>query len=337
MDKELPVIIRFPNYERDQSTNNSSTPKYNQDHWFYALKEIRKSLFTNTSATISSPFSHLSNYERKTNSTLFPPSYYQLFADIDRQATTFSFNSESFAAHDIFIYRQLRSEHLVMRMAHQVYLEKPTYTFCRLSRGIFMVQKYQHSEPMAFQPKAIAGPFKEKPINTFTFDVLYNDMMQQTQQQPQTRTSTSFIPFTYTLGVRYTNPYQNARDFIVRGNIPLWCQTLFITECMRQLPILPNTTRTGLLPFLKDMEFQFTTVPQLYPEMTVIFERFAMELCDPQMLWHNKDSRGNTWEDMQRKILGLMAFCDIPDRQAAIITSVANQWAMSQGLTSLCQ
>jgi hypothetical protein len=233
-------------------------------------------------------------------------------------------------------------------MAHTINTEELTYTFSRLSRGIFLVQKHQPSEPIDFPSRtSFDKSFGIKiddsaPIDTFTFDILFNDMMQQTQsfiEAEKERTTRSFIPFTYTLGVRYTNPYNHACDVVVRGKIPLWCQTLLITECMRQSPILPNTTLKGLLPFLKNMEFRFTRItemkdgyPEPHPEMTLIFERFAMELCDPHMIWQNKDDQGNTWIESQSYILNTIVICDIPDDQAAYITSVANEWAMSQGI-----
>lgn len=347
-DNKLPFIVRLPNFVQDQSTDSGfqEGPLFSQDHWFYTLKEIRKGIYTNTSATISSPFVHLSRYHQKMKLAPFPPSYYELFEDLDTKAANSSFNAEAFAAKDIFIYRQLRSEHLIVRLAHALYAEQLTYTFSRLSRGVFMVQKYQYSEPLNYTSTSFDDALDKMPsdnnIDTFTFDNLFNDMMKQTMDSNEITTPTTpttpaadFVPFTYTLGVRYTNPYNNACDLVVRGKIPLWCQTLLLIECMRYLPILPGTKVKGVLPFLKDTEFCFEHLyydKTLYPEMTVIFERFAMELSDPQMIWQNNDNRGNSWQNIHDRILESIVVCDIQDEEAARITAAASQWAMSQGI-----
>lgn len=338
---DLPLIVRFPKFVKDKSTVESDEqyPYNSQEHWCYVLSEIRRNLFTTTSATVSSPSESLFRYQQQLNSTRIP--YYDLFADFDKKAVKFSFNADSFAAKDIFMYRQLRSEHILIRMANNLYANELSYTFSRLSRGIFLVQKYQQGEPVRFPTHSSLDVSEVTlSIDSFTFKTLFNDMKQQTVAHSSRAHHTTiegqrFVPFTYTLGVRYTNPYEGSSDIVVRGNIPLWCQTLFITECLRQLPILPDTIHRSLLPFLKNMPFRFTKFNNrdAYPEMAVIYERFALELCDPRLLWQNNDDQGNTWNHAEHQILNTIVLCDISDEQAELITIVATEWAMSQNIT----
>ncbi|KAI8979197.1 hypothetical protein BDF20DRAFT_795299, partial [Mycotypha africana] len=136
-----------------------------------------------------------------------------------------------------------------------------------------------------------------------------------------------FIPFTYTIGVRYTHPYHGIRDILVRGRIPDWCRTLIITECMRNLPIKPGMVLSGLLPFAKDMQFHFTqlsrkTIPYIYPDMLVSYEKMTMDLCWPQSPFDTEKQS----PPQQRQ----SPMCDIPDHTAAIITKMANEWVANQ-------
>jgi hypothetical protein len=280
--------------------------------------------------------------------------------------SSYNFNSEPLSSEDIFAYRRSRSEHLLIRMLHTFTKYEFSHSFVRLSKGTFLLQKCEPSEPVNFpspntfsdavdlfvQDDAIA------PIGTFSFNDLFNDMMQQTidkEQQEQEEAEKKrrlFKPFTYTLGIRFTNPYKNMNDILVRGNIPLWCQTLFITECMRVLPIDQGATIKGLLPFAKDIEFHFTALPfvksnvkdqeditaaaaavEPYPELLVMFERFAMELSDPQMMLEIVNVDAAEWRVRFNTILKGVLYCEIPDDTAIIITTLADEWARTQGIS----
>lgn len=248
-----------------------------------------------------------------------------------------------------------------MRMLHCFSKHDFNLSFVRLSPGTFMVQKWEFCEPLAYPTSdsslvnamdLFAKDDTLAPIDTFTFNDLFNDMMEQTniaaiekkrleEEEAQKQRARTFVPYTHTIGIRYTNPYGYNRDVLVRGNIPLWCQTLFITECLRLLPIAPGTVVHGILPFAKDIGFHFQTIPTLkdnrmrepYPEICVMYERFAMELSDPQMMLENRDVHGKRWEEVQNKILTGILYCEIPDHTASIITSLAIEWAKTQGLS----
>ncbi|KAG2190790.1 hypothetical protein INT46_007652 [Mucor plumbeus] len=357
------VSIEFPKCHcaTAQDHELGIAPCCSSDHWSYALAQIRKNVYNSTTAFVSSPAYYINAYEnkyKKISNKLaelpLPGSESDLLG-----LFAYNFNAEPLSTQDIFEYRQLRSEHLLMRMLHCFDKHDFNISFVRLSLGTFMIQKWEFGMPLTYLSansltNAMDLFIKDDslaPIDTFTFNDLFNDMMEQTnitaiekkrqEEEEEKQRAKTFIPYTHTLGIRYTNPYNYMRDILVRGNIPLWCQTLFITECLRLLPIAPGTVVHGILPFAKDIGFHFQTVPivknnkfkEPYPEIAVMYERFAMELSDPQMMLENRDVYGKTWEDVQNKILAGVLYCEIPDHTATMITSLSIEWAKTQGLS----
>lgn len=335
----------------------------------YSLSQIKKKIYNSTTAAVPSPAYHLMQYDRQLKQARNEPVESTPFVGSSNNlgcldTSAYNFNSEPLSSEDIFAYRRSRSEHLLIRMLHAFTKHEFNHSFVRLSKGTFLLQKYEASEPVDFpspttfsnaidlfvQDDAIA------PIDTFTFNDLFNDMMTQTtsaaakaQQEAAAAIAAAeaaknaFKPFTYTLGIRFTNPFNHMNDLLVRGNIPLWCQTLFITECMRILPIQQGATIKGLLPFGKDIEFHFTRLPLLntndttvvdpYPELLVMFERFAMELTDPQTMLEIPQANQPEWREKLNTILNGVLYCDIPDETAALITTLADAWAKAQGIS----
>lgn len=150
--------------------------------------------------------------------------------------------------------------------------------------------------------------------------------------------NSSFVPYCYTFGARYTDVFGRASDVLVRGHIPLWAQTLFLLECVKQMPIRPNETRTGLFPFAPHVPVTFRSMAECLtmdgeptPEMTLYYERFAMEFSEPDMVHQEADILGRTWESRKQLVLQSMLFCDIPNDVAQMLTSLAVPWAASQG------
>ncbi|KAI8879176.1 hypothetical protein K501DRAFT_287501 [Backusella circina FSU 941] len=257
--------------------------------------------------------------------------------DLDEEL--YHFNSDPLSSKDIFMYREDRSEHLLVRIYHHSD-DSPKQNILRLSKGIFI--KQQTSPPLSGQPviedslnlllmSNINDIDTLSQINTFDF----NDIFNMIQEEP---THNTFIPYTYTLGARFTNPYRH-HDILIRGNIPLWCQILFIHNCvLRQETewIQPGSHLSGLLPFATEMSFTFHTCysqePPL-PVLTLLFERFAMELSEPEFMMGDRSMvHGNTWKDKQDSILKGILYCDIPEPLATVITDMANSWAATQGI-----
>jgi hypothetical protein len=257
----------------------------------------------------------------------------------DLDECMYDFNSDPLSSKDIFMYRENRSEHLLVRIYHH-YDDSPKQNILRLSKGIFIKQQ---TSPPVTNSSVVENSLNLllmsdnddidilNGINTFDFNNIFNMI----QEEPVHNT---FIPYTYTLGARYTNPYRH-HDILIRGNIPLWCQILFIHNCvLRQETELihPGSRLSGLLPFAADITFAFHTCysqePPL-PVLTLLFERFAMELSEPEFMMGDRVMvHGNTWKDKQDSILKGILYCDIPEPLATVITDMANSWAATQGI-----
>ncbi|KAI8063408.1 uncharacterized protein B0P05DRAFT_239653 [Gilbertella persicaria] len=338
MEASIPLDISHCTCASIRDHELGIAPCCSKDHWNYAIKQVRKSVMCTTAATISSPATHIVAYERtkreKDNQEM--PTAKEMLG-----TNNYCFNSEFLSTRDIFDYRRSRSEHLMFRLTHSLTKKDLNRSCVRLSRGIFLVQQAGVSDTPDSSLSDFLDPYSLNtgPINigTLTMDELCQDMIRQVTEQ--TTMKTTFTPFTYTLGVRYTNPYEHMHDVVIQGEIPLWCQTLFITEYMRQLPIQFNSVVYGLLPFAKDIGFRFVQLPYVdsytkdkepYPEMIVLFERFALELVDPNLLFEDTPMRGSSWQERKTEILRAILYCEIPDDQAKVITNLANAWASSQ-------
>lgn len=148
-----------------------------------------------------------------------------------------------------------------------------------------------------------------------------------------------FIPYTYTFGSRYTNPYGDRHDLIIRGRLPLWCQTLFLSNCLKQHDaIKPDETRLGLFPFAPHIPVTFKRFDpdnndsMITPELTIIYERITMDHLDPFALPDAYDTLETQWPDKRLEILKNILICDLPDETSKTIEDLSILWAASQGL-----
>ncbi|KAI7902994.1 uncharacterized protein BX663DRAFT_509134 [Cokeromyces recurvatus] len=311
-------------------------PCKSSNHWNYALLQICNSVFNTTSPAITSPLKHILTYERQLNRQ-DDSSIINKF----RYVPNYKFNSEPFAVKDIFEYRQRRSEHLLLRLTHSLRNDEFHHSILRLTKGVFMVQQLEplQSPTMMVRDEDYDDVFltqsKQIPfIDTFSFNGLFNDMMQQAMTTSPVHIYKSI---SYTMGIRFTNPYKHMRDIVVRGNIPLWCQSLFIVEYLKRLPVQPNAVLNGLLPFAKDILFEFKLlsadqdVP--FPILIPAYERYAMELSEPQILFNYNSFKSNDmqigWKEREKRILNEVLYCDISDETAELITNLANEWKLT--------
>ncbi|KAI9348379.1 hypothetical protein BD770DRAFT_395311 [Pilaira anomala] len=325
-----------------------ASPCRSADHWYFALSNIRQTLYTNTACTVPSPALHLVAYERKLRKAnnkkvtmindktgLLAPEFYKKFGC--------GFNEDLLSSRDIFEYRVSRSEHILLRIQHAFIPYKSSHSFVRLSPGVFLIQKFGHHDTPVISPalatiSSAIDFFVQQgdgmaPIDTFSFNDLFNDMMQQSTTEKGALGT--HVPYTYTLGIRYTQVYKNMKDIVVYGNIPLWCQTLFITECMRMLPIEQGTSRKGLLPFAKEIEFHFVRlgIGKVKPDLLIMYERFAAEISDPHMMFNIPTNETSIWEQRQADMIAGVLFCNINEETAAVITKLADAWALEQGIS----
>lgn len=144
-----------------------------------------------------------------------------------------------------------------------------------------------------------------------------------------------FVPYSYTFGARYTNPY-GAHDLVIRGKIPLWCQTLFLSVCMKQKEFVQaSVPLVGLFPFAPQVPVTFRSFLELdtyafTPELTLLYERFTLEHIDPYAL--PEGDYECQWPEKKQEILRNILVCDIPDDLAKVLGDMASVWAASQGL-----
>ncbi|CEP17901.1 hypothetical protein [Parasitella parasitica] len=307
------------------------------DNWKFAVSQLQQHIFNSTSASYSSPEAYFIKGAKKNT-----PSANDLLALIDNNGT-FRFNSDPLCATDPLTYRRHRSENLLLRMIHCRNMDMNQVSLMRLSKGVFVHQKWQSSVP---QPSPTLSCIQETmsnsniptqdeaPIDTFQCDNVY--------QMTNNLTSSCyemFVPYSYTFGVRYTNPYNNASDLVIRGKLPLWCQTLFLSVCLKQTePVQANVPQVGLFPFAPQVAVTFTPLIQdetdtIMPELTVLYERCTMEHMDafsfPEFLDEEFDL---TWPERKKQIYQSILVCDIPDHLAKILNDMATVWAASQGL-----
>ncbi|KAI9301285.1 hypothetical protein BJ944DRAFT_271720 [Cunninghamella echinulata] len=300
--------------------------------WNMIMSKIKHTMYNSTSVMIPSPVSYLCE------NTSFKPK--------PSKDPHFFYNDGILDVKDMFSYRQLRSESLLYRLFNCPLMKTETdpSNVMRLSKGVFIAQQTQPSSlpsPQISPLMASVNIFddlflfnEQAPIGTFDYGNMKQLMMIQQQQKQHEE---GFVPFSYTIGGRYTNPY-NGRDVLLRGGqLPMWCQTLFLNECMSRMPLEPHVPYTGLFPFAPSIVITFKPLSSsmqqkydCYPELTLIYEKYAMELSEPD---HIMDMEGTTnlWKDQKQQILDKMLYCDIPEETVPILTQLATIWAADQG------
>ncbi|CAO3622775.1 unnamed protein product [Cunninghamella blakesleeana] len=318
-------------------------PKLKPNHdadWNVIMSKIKKTMYNSTSVMIPSPATYIcENSEYKPKPSRDPQFFY---------------NSGILDVKDIFSYRQLRSESLLYRLFHcpLMKIDADPSSVMRLTKGVFICNQTQPASLPSPQISPLMSSInvfdellslnenEQAPIGTFDYGNMKQFMIQQ--QQLITNNNEGFIPFSYTIGGRYTNPY-NGRDVLLRGGqLPMWCQTLFLNECMSRMPLEPNVAYTGLFPFAPSIVITFQTLSSIqnnqnndsskncYPELTLVYEKYAMELSEPDHMM-DLDGTTNLWKNQKQQILDKMLYCEIPNESVPILTQLATIWAANQG------
>ncbi|KAI9020170.1 hypothetical protein CLU79DRAFT_755996 [Phycomyces nitens] len=315
----------------DQTTSLPTTATIKNEDWEQAYSDILRQMYNSTSVVLPSP-----------------ARYFNKFVSGETQARQVSkyahsiFDSESLSIKDLFSYRRLRSENLLHRMIHCLNVNaEDQASIVRLSKGVFVHQKWQ-TVPKCNSPtlSMFEDSFYQSldnvdaPIDTFKYAL--DPTSNQTtptlaSSSGWSSTMPTFIPYSYTFGMRYTNPYGGANDVLIRGRLPLWCHNLFLAECARQMPIKPNETRYGLFPFAPHIPITFGTMDNCptiegepVPDLTVVYERIAMELIEPDYYQAGLTSNSS---GVKLEILKHILYCDIPDDVAQWLSGLANSWA----------
>lgn len=173
----------------------------------------------------------------------------------------------------------------------------------------------------------------EAPVDTFQFNNVYNMGNHLTSSCYD-----MFVPYSYTFGARYTNPY-GSNDLVIRGKIPLWCQTLFLSACLKRTePIQMNVPQQGLFPFAPLVSVTFKSLSEygpynVSPDLTILYEKFTLEHVDPFEIPENpKDENCYLRLSKRQEILKSVLVCDLSDDLSKVLSDMATVWAASQGL-----
>ncbi|KAI8068121.1 uncharacterized protein B0P05DRAFT_551854, partial [Gilbertella persicaria] len=305
------------------------------DNWQFVVNQMRQQMFNSSKTNYGSPETFFLQKARQSD-----PLYANSMAHTMRASSFCTLNTAgSDRDADPLAYRRFRSEHLLMRMLHCRDSDWSQVSLMRLSKGIFVHQKWQSSKPQS-SPTLSAiedtlyqfNDSTEAPIDTFQFDNAFHMMNSLTSSCYD-----MFVPYSYTFGARYTNPYGNAHDLVIRGKLPLWCQTLFLSTCLKQAtPVQPHVALFGLFPFAPQVAVTFKPLTEEYehaisPELTLLYERFTLEHYDP-LIDIDQDEYECLWAQKKKDILQNILVCDIPDDLAKFLNNMAALWAANQGL-----
>ncbi|KAI7860476.1 hypothetical protein BDC45DRAFT_494513 [Circinella umbellata] len=293
------------------------------EDWKQALFHVRNLMYSSTSVGVPSP----AIYFEQMN--LLPP---RGASCLGRDIAIREVNLNT-SVSDISTYRQQRSDNLVLRMFHCQLTNLDKSTIIPLGKGMYIRTEWQSKTP---QPQSMFNmplpqSMHHQPVDEFE-KLLYSLQLPIQQQN-------TFVPYSYTFGVRFTDALGYASDILIRGRLPLWCQTLFLSECVKQIPaIRPNETHTGLFVFAPEVAVTFQSLAnapmsnELSPELTLRYERIAMELSDPELLFEDDSpDLEMEWEDRKQRVIQRMVYCDIPDDLAQVLTDMATAWACGQG------
>lgn len=119
--------------------------------WKYIVSQLRQQIFNSTSTSYTGPETYF--LKQAENNTVKA----DLRSMVGSNAQ-FRFNSDVFCTADPLSYRRLRSENLLLRMIHCNSLDLNQISLMRLSKGIFVHQKWQSSTP---QPSPTLSAIEE--------------------------------------------------------------------------------------------------------------------------------------------------------------------------------
>lgn len=111
------------------------------DYWTYAVSQMQQHIFNTTSTSYASPEAYFLKKAKQNTSAA-----QDLRAMINGNGT-FRFNCDPLCSTDPLTYRRHRSENLLLRMIHCRNLDLNQISLMRLSKGVFVHQKWQSSVP----------------------------------------------------------------------------------------------------------------------------------------------------------------------------------------------
>jgi hypothetical protein len=119
--------------------------------WKYIVSQLRHQIFNSTSVSFSAPETYFLKQAKSQKAKT------DMLSMIDSDEN-FRFNSDAFRTADPLSYRRHRSENLLLRMIHCSNLDLNQISLMRLSKGVFVHQKWQSSTP---QPSPTLSAIEE--------------------------------------------------------------------------------------------------------------------------------------------------------------------------------
>lgn len=114
-------------------------------NWEYVVSHLRQQIFNSSGVCYPAPETY---FIKKAKDEMFNSHAAAMLSMIDHKST-FRFNSDPFCAEDPIMYRKDRSENLLVRMIYCKNLDMSQISLMRLSRGVFVHQKWQSSSPQS--------------------------------------------------------------------------------------------------------------------------------------------------------------------------------------------
>ncbi|KAG1052709.1 hypothetical protein G6F43_005168 [Rhizopus delemar] len=237
----------------------------------------------------------------------------------EKQLRDYIYHVNPYKGSDLLMYRQQRSEQLLMRMIFHKKLDLSQLSIMRFSKGVFAHEVWNAQasiDLLCIDNVASQSTFHLNEALTGSF--YFNNLHQTHHSSHET-----FVPYSYTFGVRYTSPYNDRHDLIVRGRLSTWLLTFVLFNALDRPIVEPHVPLAGLFPFavvFKPLATQVTTVPHL----TLLYEQYTMEYDNPYSLPDNPTP--------SKQPIPNILICDIPDDIAASLKKAEEAWATHQGL-----
>jgi hypothetical protein len=127
--------VTSPMFNLSQDTSN----------WQYVASHLREQIFNSSSISFPAPETYFAKMAQDSGNSSNAAA---LLSMIDNNAT-FRFNSDPFCSEDAFAYRRHRSENLLIRMIHCRQMDISQLSLMRLSKGVFVHQKWVSSSPQS--------------------------------------------------------------------------------------------------------------------------------------------------------------------------------------------
>ncbi|KAG0746953.1 hypothetical protein G6F23_003152 [Rhizopus arrhizus] len=246
----------------------------------------------------------------------------------EKQLKDYIYHVNAYKGSDLLMYRQQRSEQLLMRMIFHKKLDLSQLSVMRFSKGVFAHEVWNTQASIDLlctdniASQSTFHPNEPVALEALTGSLYFNNLHQTHHSSHET-----FVPYSYTFGVRYTSSYNDRYDLIVRGRLSTWLLTFVLFNALERPIVEPHVPLSGLFPFAPDIAVVFKpldTQVTAVPHLTLLYEQYTMEHDDPYSLPDNSIP--------PKQPIPNILICDIPDYVAESLKKAEKAWTTHQGL-----